>query len=77
MSGPKASVCGPASTSELGDRNLCSSATMQMVRTADTNELDKLIFRESDNDRKVVLQLEKKLFSYVNQDVFRENNGTR
>uniref|UniRef100_A0A674PGM3 inositol-polyphosphate 5-phosphatase n=1 Tax=Takifugu rubripes TaxID=31033 RepID=A0A674PGM3_TAKRU len=56
--------------------NLCSSATMQMVRTADTNELDKLIFRESDNDRKVVLQLEKKLFSYVNQDVFRENNGT-
>lgn len=24
----------------------------------------------------VVLQLEKKLFSYVNQDVFRENNGT-
>lgn len=81
---------------------------MQMVRTADTNELDKLIFREGDNDRKVtcqippfysplsgsrhlflrrlsllphpliqvVLQLEKKLFSYVNQDVFRENNGT-
>ncbi|CAG10166.1 unnamed protein product, partial [Tetraodon nigroviridis] len=57
-------------------QSLCSSATMQMVRTADTNELDKLIFRESDNDRKVVLQLEKKLFSYVNQDVFRENNGT-
>lgn len=34
-------------------QSLCSSATMQMVRTADTNELDKLIFRESDNDRKV------------------------
>ncbi|XP_049592822.1 inositol polyphosphate-5-phosphatase A isoform X1 [Syngnathus scovelli] len=55
---------------------LCSTATMQTVRTTDTNEVDKLIFRESDNDRKVVLQLEKKLFSYVNQDVFRENNGT-
>ncbi|XP_061693152.1 inositol polyphosphate-5-phosphatase A-like isoform X1 [Syngnathoides biaculeatus] len=55
---------------------LCSSATMQTVRTTDTNEVDKLIFRESDNDRKVILQLEKKLFSYVNQDVFRENNGT-
>uniref|UniRef100_A0A671V247 inositol-polyphosphate 5-phosphatase n=1 Tax=Sparus aurata TaxID=8175 RepID=A0A671V247_SPAAU len=54
----------------------CSTATMQTVRAADTNEVDKLIFRESDNDRKVVLQLEKKLFSYVNQDVFRENNGT-
>ncbi|KAI3362957.1 hypothetical protein L3Q82_011635 [Scortum barcoo] len=56
--------------------SLCSTATMQTVRAADTNEIDKLIFRESDNDRKVVLQLEKKLFSYVNQDVFRENNGT-
>ncbi|XP_034041263.1 inositol polyphosphate-5-phosphatase A-like isoform X1 [Thalassophryne amazonica] len=56
--------------------SLCSTATMQTVRTADTNEVDKLIFRETDNDRKVVLQLEKKLFNYVNQDVFRENNGT-
>ncbi|XP_077586047.1 inositol polyphosphate-5-phosphatase A isoform X2 [Stigmatopora nigra] len=55
---------------------LCSSATMQAERTTDTNEVNKLIFRESDNDRKVILQLEKKLFSYVNQDVFRENNGT-
>ncbi|KAK3554149.1 hypothetical protein QTP70_019076, partial [Hemibagrus guttatus] len=56
--------------------SLCSTATMQTVRTADTNEVDKLVFRESDNDRKVVLQLEKKLFNYINQDVFRENNGT-
>ncbi|KAI5617384.1 type I inositol 1,4,5-trisphosphate 5-phosphatase, partial [Silurus asotus] len=56
--------------------SLCSTATMQTVRTAETNEVDKLIFRESDNDRKVVLQLEKKLFNYINQDVFRENNGT-
>ncbi|TSK22641.1 Type I inositol 1,4,5-trisphosphate 5-phosphatase [Bagarius yarrelli] len=55
--------------------SLCSTATMQTVRTADTNEVDKLIFRESDNDHKVVLQLEKKLFNYINQDVFRENNG--
>ncbi|XP_061645354.1 inositol polyphosphate-5-phosphatase A-like isoform X2 [Phyllopteryx taeniolatus] len=57
-------------------QTFCSTATMQTVRTTDTNEVDKLIFRERDNDRKVVLQLEKKLFSYVNQDVFRENNGT-
>uniref|UniRef100_A0A8C9RCJ5 inositol-polyphosphate 5-phosphatase n=1 Tax=Scleropages formosus TaxID=113540 RepID=A0A8C9RCJ5_SCLFO len=57
--------------------SLCSSATMQTIRAADTNEVDKLIFREVDNDRKVVLQLEKKLFNYINQDVFRENNGTR
>ncbi|KAL8187174.1 UNVERIFIED_CONTAM: Type I inositol 1,4,5-trisphosphate 5-phosphatase [Gekko kuhli] len=49
---------------------------MQTVRAADTNEVVKLIFRESDNDRKVMLQLEKKLFDYFNQDVFRDNNGT-
>ncbi|KAI7805163.1 putative type I inositol 1 [Triplophysa rosa] len=57
--------------------SLCSTATMQTVRVDGTNEADKLIFRESDNDHKVVLQLEKKLFNYINQDVFRENNGTR
>lgn len=89
---------------------------MQTVRAADTNEVVKLIFRESDNDRKVseartvgraprpsgvggrldsarglaptlptltstfalqvMLQLEKKLFHYFNQEVFRDNNGT-
>ncbi|XP_020564898.2 type I inositol 1,4,5-trisphosphate 5-phosphatase isoform X1 [Oryzias latipes] len=56
--------------------SVCSTATMQTVTTGKTNEVDKLIFREIDNDKKVVLQLEKKLFNYVNQDVFRENNGT-
>ncbi|XP_059332937.1 inositol polyphosphate-5-phosphatase A isoform X5 [Ammospiza nelsoni] len=55
---------------------LCAKATMQTIRAADTNEVVKLIFRESDNDRKVMLQLEKKLFDYFNQDVFRDNNGT-
>ncbi|XP_068183989.1 inositol polyphosphate-5-phosphatase A isoform X2 [Antennarius striatus] len=34
--------------------NLCSTATMQTVRGADTNEVNKLIFRESDNDRKLL-----------------------
>ncbi|CAM4728187.1 unnamed protein product [Leuciscus chuanchicus] len=57
--------------------SLCSTATMQTVRSTDTNEVQKLIFRESDNDHKVLLQLEKKLFHYINQDVFRENNGTQ
>uniref|UniRef100_A0A9L0SRU0 inositol-polyphosphate 5-phosphatase n=1 Tax=Equus caballus TaxID=9796 RepID=A0A9L0SRU0_HORSE len=55
---------------------LCTKATMQTVRAADTNEVVKLIFRESDNDRKVMLQLEKKLFDYSHQEVFRDNNGT-
>ncbi|GAA6083343.1 inositol polyphosphate-5-phosphatase A isoform X1 [Tachysurus ichikawai] len=66
----------PAETRTEGKfLSLCSTATMQTVRTADTNQVDKLIFQESDNDHKVVLQLEKKLFNYINQDVFRENNG--
>lgn len=34
-------------------QTLCTKATMQTVRAADTNEVVKLIFRESDNDRKV------------------------
>ncbi|KAG1963063.1 inositol polyphosphate-5-phosphatase A [Pimephales promelas] len=55
--------------------SLCSTATMQTVKSADTNEVQKLIFKESDNDHKVLLQVEKKMFNYINQDVFRENNG--
>ncbi|XP_016342803.1 type I inositol 1,4,5-trisphosphate 5-phosphatase [Sinocyclocheilus anshuiensis] len=34
--------------------SLCSMASVQTVRSADTNEVDKLIFRESDNDRKLL-----------------------
>ncbi|XP_069095864.1 inositol polyphosphate-5-phosphatase A isoform X2 [Pleurodeles waltl] len=55
---------------------LCAKTTMQTIRATDTNAVDKLIFHESENDRKVVLQIEKKLFEYFNQDVFRDNNGT-
>ncbi|KAA8584050.1 hypothetical protein FQN60_015258, partial [Etheostoma spectabile] len=40
--------------------SLCSTATLQTVRAADTNEVDKLIFRESDNDRKL-LEYDKEL----------------
>lgn len=34
-------------------QTLCTKATMQTVRAADTNEVVKLVFRESDNDRRV------------------------
>lgn len=37
-------------------QTLCTKATMQAVRAADTNEVVKLIFRESDNDRKVSME---------------------
>lgn len=45
----------PAGTESLLclSQTLCTQATMQTVRAADTNEVVKLIFRESDNDRKV------------------------
>uniref|UniRef100_A0A803TMN8 inositol-polyphosphate 5-phosphatase n=1 Tax=Anolis carolinensis TaxID=28377 RepID=A0A803TMN8_ANOCA len=39
---------------------LCTKATMQTIRAADTNEVVKLIFRESDNDRKL-LEFDKEL----------------
>ncbi|XP_056385174.1 inositol polyphosphate-5-phosphatase A isoform X1 [Hyla sarda] len=55
---------------------LCAKTTMQTVQETDSSTVDKLIFRESENDRKVVLQIEKKLFDYFNQEVFRDNNGT-
>ncbi|KAG8535651.1 hypothetical protein GDO81_028073, partial [Engystomops pustulosus] len=57
-------------------QTLCAKTTMQTVHTTDGSAVDKLIFRESENDRKVVLQIEKKLFDYFNQEVFRDNNGT-
>ena len=49
--------CGPLSAGTESllclSQTLCTQATMQTVRAADTNEVVKLIFRESDNDRKV------------------------
>uniref|UniRef100_A0A4W3JSX8 inositol-polyphosphate 5-phosphatase n=1 Tax=Callorhinchus milii TaxID=7868 RepID=A0A4W3JSX8_CALMI len=54
---------------------LCPSAKIETIRLPETNQVNKLIFRESNNDRKVMLQLEKKLFDYFNQDIFRQNNG--
>ncbi|XP_029376445.1 type I inositol 1,4,5-trisphosphate 5-phosphatase isoform X1 [Echeneis naucrates] len=62
--------------SRLVIESLCPTAIMQTCTESSTGEINQLIFRESDNDRKVVLLLEKKVFNYVNQDVFRENNGT-
>ncbi|CAL9687343.1 unnamed protein product [Knipowitschia caucasica] len=62
--------------SKLVIESLCSSATPQTDRLADSEEVDRITFRETENDRQVLLRLEKKGFHFVNQDVFRENNGT-
>ncbi|XP_054885323.1 inositol polyphosphate-5-phosphatase A-like isoform X1 [Poeciliopsis prolifica] len=53
--------------------HLCSSSTLEVI--TDTN-YDKLMFRETNNDRKVVLEVEKKTFNYINPNVFQANNGT-
>uniref|UniRef100_A0A672HRQ0 inositol-polyphosphate 5-phosphatase n=1 Tax=Salarias fasciatus TaxID=181472 RepID=A0A672HRQ0_SALFA len=55
---------------------LCPACNLQVSRSDDTNQLSKLTFREFGNDQKLILQVEKKLFNYVNQDIFREDNGT-
>ncbi|XP_076997221.1 inositol polyphosphate-5-phosphatase A-like isoform X5 [Tamandua tetradactyla] len=51
-------------------QTLCTKDTMHTVWAADTTEDVKLIFRKSHNDCRVMLQLEKKLFDFINQEVF-------
>ncbi|KAM4729703.1 inositol polyphosphate-5-phosphatase A [Anableps anableps] len=55
--------------------HLCSTGTLEAV-TNSSNDVDKLIFRESNNDRKVILEVERKSFNYADPNVFQENNGT-
>ncbi|XP_032434657.1 inositol polyphosphate-5-phosphatase A isoform X1 [Xiphophorus hellerii] len=38
-------------------------------------EVERITFEERDNDRQMLLQIEEKLFEYVHQAVFREDNG--
>ncbi|KAI7797508.1 inositol polyphosphate-5-phosphatase A [Triplophysa rosa] len=60
-------------------QNLSTSADIQTVKTVknkdSSNEVEKIIFEEKDNDHKVLLHIETKLFAYLHQAVFRENNG--
>lgn len=60
-------------------QNLSTSADIQTIKTVknkdSSNEVEKIIFEEKDNDHKVLLHIETKLFTYLHQAVFRENNG--
>uniref|UniRef100_H3ACA3 inositol-polyphosphate 5-phosphatase n=2 Tax=Latimeria chalumnae TaxID=7897 RepID=H3ACA3_LATCH len=56
-------------------QTLCSSAEIQTVREDNSNEVERIVCEERDNDHKVLLQIEKKMFEYLNQEVFKENNG--
>nr|XP_020446273.1 type I inositol 1,4,5-trisphosphate 5-phosphatase-like isoform X2 [Monopterus albus] len=56
-------------------QHLCTSADMQTVKKDNSNEVEKIICEEKDNDHQVLLQIEEKLFAYLHQAVFREDNG--
>ncbi|XP_073321525.1 inositol polyphosphate-5-phosphatase A [Pagrus major] len=56
-------------------QHLSTSADVQTVKKDSSNEVEKIICEEKDNDHKVLLHIEEKLFTYLHQAVFREDNG--
>ncbi|KAM9858266.1 inositol polyphosphate-5-phosphatase A [Aulostomus maculatus] len=55
-------------------QHLSTSADVQTVRKDSSNEVEKIIYEEKD-DRRVLLLIEEKLFAYLHQAMFREDNG--
>ncbi|KAK7934186.1 hypothetical protein WMY93_005082 [Mugilogobius chulae] len=56
-------------------KHLSMSGKVQTVKKDSSNEVEKIICEEKDNDHKVLLHIEEKLFTYLHQAVFREDNG--
>ncbi|KAG9354796.1 hypothetical protein AGOR_G00054100 [Albula goreensis] len=56
-------------------QSLSRSADVQTVKKDSSNEVEKIICEEKDNDHKVLLHIETKLFTYLHQAAFREDNG--
>ncbi|XP_035513618.1 inositol polyphosphate-5-phosphatase A [Morone saxatilis] len=56
-------------------QHLSTSADVQTVKKDCSNEVEKIICEEKDNDHQVLLHIEEKLFTYLHQAVFREDNG--
>ncbi|XP_041643541.1 inositol polyphosphate-5-phosphatase A [Cheilinus undulatus] len=56
-------------------QHLSNSADIQTVKKDSSNEVEKIICEEKDNDHQVLLHIEEKLFAYLHQAVFREDNG--
>ncbi|KAM7391535.1 hypothetical protein PAMP_022217 [Pampus punctatissimus] len=56
-------------------QHLSTSADVQTVKKDSNNEVEKIICEEKDNDHQVLLQIEEKIFAYLHQAVFREDNG--
>uniref|UniRef100_A0A3Q3WZW2 inositol-polyphosphate 5-phosphatase n=1 Tax=Mola mola TaxID=94237 RepID=A0A3Q3WZW2_MOLML len=59
----------------FGVQHLSTSADVQTVKKDSSNEVEKIICEDKDNDHQVLLHIEEKLFTYVHQAVFREDNG--
>uniref|UniRef100_A0A8C7V1D4 inositol-polyphosphate 5-phosphatase n=2 Tax=Oncorhynchus mykiss TaxID=8022 RepID=A0A8C7V1D4_ONCMY len=56
-------------------QNLSTSAVVQTVKKDSSNEVEKIICEQKDNDHKVLLHIETKIFAYLHQAVFTEDNG--
>ncbi|XP_070690464.1 inositol polyphosphate-5-phosphatase A [Pempheris klunzingeri] len=56
-------------------QHLSTSADVQTVKKDSSNEVAKIICEEKDNDHQVLLHIEEKLFAYLHQAIFREDNG--
>lgn len=56
-------------------QHLSNAADVQTVTKDSSNEVEKIICEEKDNDRQVLLHIEEKLFAYLHQAVFRKDNG--
>uniref|UniRef100_A0AAY5KXK8 inositol-polyphosphate 5-phosphatase n=1 Tax=Esox lucius TaxID=8010 RepID=A0AAY5KXK8_ESOLU len=56
-------------------QNLSTSAEVQTVMKDCSNDVEKIICEEKDNEHKVLLHIETKMFAYLHQAVFREDNG--
>ncbi|KAI3372416.1 hypothetical protein L3Q82_022906 [Scortum barcoo] len=57
------------------EQHLSNSADVQKVKKDSSNEVEKIICEEKDNDHQVLLHIEEKLFTYLHQAIFREDNG--
>ncbi|XP_068559757.1 inositol polyphosphate-5-phosphatase A isoform X1 [Cebidichthys violaceus] len=62
-------------TLSVVQQHLSTAADVQTVKKECSNEVEKIIYEEKVNDHQVLLRIEEKLFAYLHQAVFREDNG--
>lgn len=52
-----------------------STSAEATVKKSSSDEVERMIWEEKDNDHQVLLHIEEKLFTYLHQAFFREDNG--